>query len=76
MKRTRRRILSAALAAAMLLCTVPQDAPLRLLEPPLSASAEGKITYDEETDSLILSGVLTADTLKKWLRQGAIPRRL
>ena len=65
MKRTRRRILSAALAAAMLLCTVPKDAPLRLLKPPLSASAEGKITYDKETETLTLSGVLTEETLKE-----------
>ena len=52
MNQTQKRILSILAAAAMTVCAVPQSAPLAVLQPVLTASAEtdGDYAYEDDAD--------------------------
>lgn len=63
MKRAHKRILSAALAAALMLCSVSQNTPFRLWNPPTAVQAAGKVTLNEETGVLTLSGEVTKEQI-------------
>ncbi|MBQ5336996.1 MAG: hypothetical protein J6W65_06110, partial [Oscillospiraceae bacterium] len=48
MNHTRKRILSILAATALSFCTLPQDLPLKLLCPAITASAARKTYFDFE----------------------------
>ena len=68
MKLSQKRILSVFAAAAMTVCAVPQSAPLSLMQPVLTASAEGSVlddlTWDQIGDGtgIIITGYNGKDT--------------
>ena len=66
MKRSLKRILSIAMAAAMMICSIPAEAPLKLLNPPDVVHADGYVSLSEKTGVLSLNGAFTQEQLWKY----------
>lgn len=66
MKRSLKRILSIGMAAAMMICSIPAEAPLKLLNPPDVVHADGYVSLSEKTGVLSLNGAFTQEQLWKY----------
>lgn len=63
MKRSLKRILSTGMAAAMMICSISAEAPLKLLNPPDVVHADGYVTFSEKEGVLSLYGTFTKEQL-------------